>query len=413
MTPHPDVIVIGAGIIGLATAYDLHKLGRNVQILDREEPASQCSSGNAGALSFHSVAPLALPGILANTLKMLGDREGPLYLPPTYLPQASGWLWRFVRSAGEHRVREIATSLAAFFATAQEDHQQLARDIGQETGIRSTGQLHLYRSEEGLAKDAFSWALKSEHGLRTQRINRAEIEALEPNVADPYRIGLLLEDDHSVINPHAYALAIAQKLASNGVHVQRAQVDTLQRDEQGWTVRAGDTTQRARDIVIAAGAWSARLLATLDVHVPLETQRGYHLHVPSSGAQLSRTVVLTDRKVFLTPMDTGLRIAGTVEFGGLERAPDAHRAALLGKHAQEGLRTLDLAGATTWMGHRPCMPDSMPVIGPIRAHRGLWAAFGHGHLGLTGSATTGRLLAQAIATGTPPAALRPFSIERF
>jgi D-amino-acid dehydrogenase len=409
-----DIAIIGAGIIGLALAHHLRKLGRSVTIIDRAEPASQCSMGNAGALSFHSVAPLAMPGVMKNALSMLSDPDGPLYLPPAYLPRAAGWLWRFVRSSGETRVREIAASLSAFFRTADADQRQLAGDVGYAASLRTTGQLHLYRSDAQLAKDALGWALKTEHGLELSRLSGGEIQEIEPDVSREYALGLFLQNDHSVVNPHGYALAIARSVVQAGATLRRAEVQAVRPNAEGWEIAiAGDAPLSARDVVVAAGAWSTQLLAPLGVRLPLESQRGYHVHVPESGTRLSRTVVLTDRKVFITPMDTGLRIAGTVEFGGLVREPNPRRASLLARHAKEGLPSLDLlGGSSSWMGHRPCMPDSMPVLGPALNHRGLWLAFGHGHLGLTGSATTGRLLAKAICSGHAPE-LTPFSMTRF
>ncbi|MDR5880720.1 FAD-dependent oxidoreductase [Caballeronia sp. LZ032] len=409
-----DVAVIGAGIVGLAVAHHVRKLGRSVTLIDRAEPASQCSMGNAGALSYHSVAPLAMPGVLKNAMSMLRDEDGPLYLPPSYLPHAAGWLWRFVRSAGESRVREIASSLSAFFDSAEADHRELAEEAGYAAGLRTTGQLHLYRSDAQLAKDALGWALKTEHGAKLTRLSGGAIQDMEPDVSRDYTLGLFVENDHSVLNPHGYALAIARAVMQAGVSFRRAEVKALRPEAQGWALTlADDSTLFARDVIVAAGAWSTHLLAPLGVRVPLESQRGYHVHVPESGTRLSRTVVLTDRKVFITPMDTGLRIAGTVEFGGLVRQANPRRAALLARHAKEGLPALDLlGGSSTWMGHRPCMPDSMPVLGAVPRHAGLWLACGHGHLGLTGSATTGRLLAKAIHGEAVPE-LDPFSMSRF
>ncbi|KND57421.1 D-amino acid dehydrogenase small subunit [Candidatus Burkholderia verschuerenii] len=409
-----DIAVIGAGVIGLALAHHLRKQGRSVRIIDRAEPASQCSMGNAGALSFHSVAPLAMPGVMKSAMSMLRDPDGPLYLPPAYLPYAAEWLWRFVRSAGETRVREIAASLSAFFRTAEADQRQLASEVGYAANLRTTGQLHLYRSDAHLAKDVLGWAIKTEHGLKLTRIGRDEIRAMEPDVSPDYPIGLFLENDHSVVNPHGYALAIARSIAQAGVTIRRADVTSIRPQADGWQIVTSDASLSARDVVIATGAWSTQLLAPLGVRVPLETQRGYHVHVPESATRLSRTIVLTDRKIFITPMDTGLRIAGTVEFGGLVREPNQRRAALLARHAKEGLPGLDLLGeSSTWMGHRPCMPDSMPVLGSVPKYRGLWLAFGHGHLGLTSSATTGRLLAEAICMGSVASELEAFLVGRF
>ncbi len=407
-------IVVGAGIVGLCVAYYLQRAGREVLILDRELPGSQCSSGNAGALSSRSVAPLAMPGIVRTAIKMMMDPNGPLYLPPSYALQAAPWLFRFIAASSRPRVAAIAAALDRLLSGAVVQHRELARDIGSMVRIGTTGQLHLYPNEASLAKDAGSWALRMQHGLNMERVDGAGIQDLEPVVDPSYQIGLFLPDEGWVAQPYLYAQAIAEALRARGVTIAQDAVRGLVADSEGWNVATAQGSYRASDVVVAAGAWSTQLLAPLGVRVPLESQRGYHLHVPAPGVEVSRTVVLADRKVFITPMDDGLRIAGTVEYGGLRRPADLRRASLLGEHARAGLRGLDLSyGATSWMGHRPCLPDSLPVIGPVPAHPGLWTAFGHGHLGLTGSAPTGRLLAGAMTGSIPFERLDAYSISRF
>jgi D-amino-acid dehydrogenase len=406
--------VVGAGIVGLCTAYYLRKAGCEVVVIDREAPGSQCSSGNAGALSARSVAPLAMPGIIRTAIKMMMDPTGPLYLPPTYMPYALPWLLRFIAASKPPRVAQIAGALAGLLAESVPLHRALARDIGCPQRVGDSGQLHLYPDEAALAKDAGSWALRMQHGETIERLDRAAIRDMEPAVDDGYRVGLFLPDAAWVSQPFRYASAVADKLREMGVVIVQDDVRGLTRDDDGWTIAAGRESHRVDEVVVAAGAWSAKLLGTLGVKVPLETQRGYHLSIPEPGLSVSRVVVLADRKVFITPMEDGLRVAGTVEYGGLTRAPNAQRAALLGDHAKAGLRQLNLSnGANTWMGHRPCLPDSMPVIGEVPSQPGLWTAFGHGHLGLTGSAPTGKLLADVMTGAASAEKLAPFSVARF
>jgi len=406
--------VVGAGIVGLCTAYYLRRAGCEVVVIDRESPGSQCSSGNAGALSSRSVAPLAMPGIVGTAIKMMLDPTGPLYLPPTYALQAMPWLLRFIAASKAPRVAAIAAALSTLLAESIPLHRELARDIGCPQRVGDTGQLHLYPDEAALAKDAGSWALKMQYGETVERLDRAGIQAMEPAIDDRYGVGLFLPESAWVSQPLRYAMALADKLREMGVEIIQDEVRGLTPDSEGWTIATGRGSHRVDEVVVAAGAWSAQLLGTLGVKVPLETQRGYHLSIPSPGMSVSRTVVLADRKVFITPMEDGLRVAGTVEYGGFKRAPSAPRAALLGDHAKAGLKGLDLSqGATTWMGHRPCLPDSLPVIGEVPAHPGLWTAFGHGHLGLTGSAPTGKLLAEVMTGSASAERLAPFSITRF
>lgn len=410
-----DVVVVGAGIVGLAIAHELAKRNLSVTVVERGEPAGECSAGNAGALSYHSFAPLALPGVLSSAVKMMCDPQGPLYVPPLYLPVAASWLLQFVKSAEPSRVYKTAEALAWLLRDAPRDHAQLAEDVGFASEMRSTGQLHLYPSESALAKDAFAWALKSQLGMRMQKVDRKAIRELEPDVSPNYPVGLLLPDDHWLRDSLAYARAIAKASRVRGVTFERASVTALESNALNWRVRAGDRVFSAKHVILASGAWTNSILQSVGLSVPLESQRGYHLHVPDSDTFLSRTIVLADRKVFITPMASGLRIAGTVEFGGTKRPANEHRASLLEHHARAGLPSLNTTrGATTWMGHRPCMPDSMPVLGAAPERPNLWLAFGHGHLGLTGAASTAKLIADCV-TGQPPHCdqLERFSASRF
>ena len=412
-TANSPITIIGAGIVGLCVAYTLRKEGLAVRVIDPEEPGSQCSFGNAGAISAGSIAPLAMPGILKNSAKMLLDPDSPLHVPPHYWLRAAPWLWRFVRSATPQRVEEIASALTDLFAGAVENHRALAREVGCPERVVQTGQLHLYRDEAALQKDAGTWRLRERHGVRCERLEADAIRALEPAVSRDYTVAMFMPDQGAVTHPFAYAQAIAEAARQRGVTFVRDRVQALTREANGWMVQGMHQGYRSAQVVLAAGAWSAQLLRPMGLHVPLESQRGYHLHVASPNVKIGRPVVFADRKVFAAPMEHGLRISGTVEFGGLEMPPTARRAAALGDAAVQGLPGLKLDTPTVWMGHRPCLPDSLPVLGPVRRHPGLWCAFGHGHLGVTGSVNTGRWIAEGLAGKMENDRFSPFAVERF
>lgn len=408
-----SITVIGAGIVGLCVAYALRKEGFTVQVLDPEDPGSQCSFGNAGAISEGSIAPLAMPGVLKNAAQMLLEADGPLYVPPHYWLRAAPWLARFVASATPQRVEEVASALTALFAGALENHQTLAREIGCPERVAQTGQLHLYRDDAALGKDAGGWRLRERHGVRCERLDGAAIRALEPAVSSDYTVAMFMPDQGAVTHPFAYAQAIAEAARQHGVTFVRDRVQALSREADGWTVQGEQRGYRSAQVIMAAGVWSAQLLRPLGLRVPLESQRGYHLHVAEPNLAIGRPIVFAERKVFAVPMEHGLRISGTVEFGGLDMAPTMRRTAALKEAAVQGLPGLALGEPTAWMGHRPCLPDSLPVLGPVRRHPGLWCAFGHGHLGVTGSVNTGRWIAEALAGKKPLEAFTPFAVERF
>jgi glycine/D-amino acid oxidase-like deaminating enzyme len=409
-----SVVVIGAGIVGVCAAWQLARRGASVTLIDRDEPGRGCSFGNAGALSFGSVAPLAMPGVMRDAVSMLFDPAAPLRIPLTYLPKAAPWLTRFVRAARPDAVKRISDALSALLANSIEKHLEILSEVGAIEIVRRTGQLYLYPDEAWLAKDAGSWQLRKEHGLRIERLDRDGILALEPEVGPDYAIGMFTPDQGMSVNPYRQVTAIAAGFARHGGRIARDRVVAIEvENDRVRAVRGESETYPCDHAVICAGAWSVQLLRPLGYALPLESQRGYHVTIASPGVTISRPVVAADRKVFLTPMEEGLRAAGTVEFGGLSRAPTRKRAEYLVRDmARVFPRAQIPADWSFWMGHRPCLPDSLPVLGPSR-HRGLWFNFGHGHLGLTMSAPSGDILARAICGEPSNIDLAPFSFARF
>ena len=409
------IVVVGAGIVGACTAWHLLRRGADVTLIDRDEPGRGCSYGNAGALSSGSVAPLAMPGVMRDALTMLLDPAAPLRIPLPYLPKAAPWLRRFVRASQPKEVRRIAQVLSTLLAHSIEKHVEMLGEIGASDIVRRSGQLYLYPDEKSLRKDAMSWALRQEHGLRIDRLGREDILALEPEVGPDYTIGLFTPDQGMSVNPYRQVTAIASDFVRRGGRIVRDRVTAVELNAADRVAAArGESASYPCDhMVICAGAWSAQLLADLGYALPLESQRGYHVVIASPGIATARPVIAADRKVFLTPMEDGLRVAGTVEFGGLAPPPNRRRAAFLLRDVSRVFpRARVPAEWSPWMGHRPCFPDSLPVMGPSR-HRGLWFNFGHGHLGLTMSATSGDILARAIRGEPSNIDLAPLSFARF
>jgi D-amino-acid dehydrogenase len=392
------ITVIGAGIVGAATAFELAKRGHDVLLVDRDEPGRGCSFGNSGAISPGSVAPLALPGVLASVPRMLLDAQSPLRVPLSYLPRALPWLARFVASATPRNVAHAAAQLDALHAGAVTRHVALAAEVGVPELVLVRGHLHLYADAAALAGDRAAWALREQYGYVPQRLDRAGIVALEPEVDARYSAGAFLADHATVRNPFRYVEAIVRGFVQRGGRVRRAEVRSLSRRNDGWSVETGGESWRCEAVVVTAGAWSRPLLDAQGLSVPLETQRGYHVEFDVE-APVTRTVVLTDRKAFVTPMETGLRVGGTVEIAGLAAPPDWNRARLLADAAHAAFARLrGRAPARRWMGHRPCMPDSVPFVGAVPDRPGLFAAVGHGHLGLTDAPATAERIADAVGT---------------
>lgn len=409
------VIVVGAGIVGLCTAWHLARGGAEVTVVDRAGPGEGTSSGNAGAISQGSVAPLAMPGVLRQVPGMLLDRKGALTIPPAAWPAALPWLWRFVLAARPAEVERIAEGMARLLDGAEARHRDILRAEGAEDLLRDDGQLYLYRDAAQLAKDEAAWTLRRRHGQRIAVLDRAGIEALETGISPDYQVGVFLPEQGHVVNPLRHARTVARGVERMGGTIRRAEVTALLREDGRVSgVRAGGESLRADHVVVAAGAWSAKLLRPLGLRVPLAAQRGYHVMIPDPGAMPRRPLVPADRKAFITPMEEGLRVAGTVEIADADAPPNPQRAALLLDDLRKVLPGARLDSARPfWMGQRPCLPDTLPVMGPVPAVPGLWCCFGHGHLGLTASAPAGAMLARAVLGPPANTDLSPFALERF
>ena len=415
MDKKPSILVIGAGIVGLCCAWHLARQGADVTVVDREGPGEGTSSGNAGAISPGSVAPLAMPGVLKQVPGMLLDSRGALHIPAHYWPIAFPWLWRFVLQARPERVAAIAQALSFLMHGAEERHLEILAAEGALDLIVNNGQLYLYRDAHHLAKDDAAWELRREHGLSLRVLDRVGLLELEPEVSTNYCVAVFVPHQGQSVNPLRQSRVVARGVERMGGRILRGLVSALTTEGHRVTGALVDGVPLDADhVVLAAGAWSANLMAPLGIRVPLESQRGYHIMLTDPGVMPRRPLVPADRKAFLTPMEDGLRIAGTVEFGGTETSPNPARAALLLEDLAKVYPQADTRGAKPhWMGHRPCLPDSLPVVGPVKAWPGLWCAFGHGHLGLTASAPTAALLAAAMLGPKPNSDLTPYGIERF
>jgi glycine/D-amino acid oxidase-like deaminating enzyme len=408
------IVVVGAGIVGVCTAWHLLRRGAHVTLIDRDAPGRGCSYGNAGAVGPGSIVPLAMPGIMRDALRMLLNPAAPLRIPVSYLPKAAPWLARFVGASKPEEVRRISDVLATLLAHSIERQIEILSEIGAPEILRRTGLLCLYPNEKALAKDAMAWTLRRDHGLRVEQIARADILALEPEIGPDYTIGMFMPEQGMSTNPYRQVTAIASDFAKHGGRIVRDRVVAIEVENDCVRAVRGENASYACDhAVICAGAWSTQLLAGLGYALPLESQRGYHVTIASPGIEVTRCVTAADRKVFLTPMEDGLRVAGTVEFGGLTRPPTRKRAEFLVRDLSRVFPRAQVPPDWSfWMGHRPCFPDSLPVMGPSR-HRGLWLNFGHGHLGLTMSATSGDILVRVICGEPPNIDLAPLSFERF
>ena len=408
------VIVIGAGIVGTCTASYLLRDGHDVVLIDAEGPGEGCSKGNAGALSPGSCIPLSGPGMLSKIPTWLFDPLGPLRIRPAYLARALPWLMRFVRAGRAENIAKLADALRALHANTFENYAPLVENANCQDLIRRTGTLTVYKTDESLADSQRDWQLREERQIKQQVLESGELHDLVPDLSADYKYGVLLPDHGFVASPYRLVRRLAEQFAHDGGHIERGRVTSIiVRDGRVCGVRSSDSELTADRVVVAAGAWSSRLVSDLGIRVPLESQRGYHATATGSSVAPALPVVSAETKVYATPMEDGLRFAGTVEFAGLDAPPDFRRAEALIALAKDMFPAFAFGDVSQWMGHRPTLPDSLPVIGAAPNHPGLMFAFGHGHHGMTGASTTGAIIASLVSGRPSPIDLVPYRSNRF
>ncbi len=409
-----SAIVIGAGIIGTACALQLARAGVRVRLIDPEEPGSACSSGNAGSISEESIVPMALPGMLAKVPGWLMDPEAPLHVRWRYVPRAAPWLLRWIVASSESNAAASAAALRPFLSGAVDAYADLLGAGSFDALVRRRGQLIVWESTAPSRSERAAHALRERHGVAMRWLGPAEIAEIEPNLAGHFARGLLLERHGQVVDPKRVVSALARDFIAVGGAVVRARVARLVPTGAGGRVILDDGSELGADrIVVSAGAWSRELARQAGVNVPLETERGYHAMIDGAAAICSRPVMHGDLSFIATPMADGLRIAGTVEIAGLSAPPDYRRAQVLLAQARRMFRGLDTQQASYWMGLRPSVPDSVPVIGEAPSAGGILFAFGHGHLGMTGAPATARIIRDLALDRKPNIDLAPFRPDRF
>jgi D-amino-acid dehydrogenase len=405
-------VVIGAGIVGLSSALYLQRDGHRVTILDPREPGTATSFGNAGGIVVSSCVPLGTPGVLRQVPGMLFDPKSALSVRWRYLPRAMPWLVDFVRASRPSRVEEISKALTALNAGATEAWRDLMRDCGSTDLIRQVGWLKVYETTAGFEKAAANRALERRRGHRIDELSVDELRQLEPNLAPIFRHASIDWECSFILEPIKVTTAMAATFIARGGRIERDSVMSLSRDTEGVRVSSEQGSRVVETAILAAGSWSRKFLSDLGVRPKLESERGYHLMLPTPERNVGRPVVNVERHFVLSPMQSGLRLASGEELAGLEAPPDFTRIKRLLPEAKRMLPGLDTEIVDSWLGRRPATPDSLPVIGKAPGLEGVICAFGHGHLGMTQGPVTGRIVADVVAGRDPQVALSHFSPTR-
>jgi len=409
-----DIVVIGAGVVGLSVAIAAQMRGFNVTVIDREGPAAGASAGNAGAFAFTDILPLASPGILKKAPKWLLDPLGPLSIPPAYALNIAPWMFRFWRACSAARVAHSTSAQTALMDLSRAELEPFLSATGTLPMLRKEGNLQVYESDAEFRASLSGWDARELHGIEFQHMDAAEMAGIQPGISPRFIRGTFTPGWYSIADPKFYTLALAENFRARGGVVEIAEVKGLRPTADGVdVVLAGDVACSAGKVVLSAGAFSHRIARTLGENIPLETERGYNTTLPSDALDLRTQVTFGGHGFVVTRLTSGIRVGGAVELGGLSLPPNFARSEAMLKKAKTFLPGLKTEGGTQWMGFRPSMPDSLPAIGRAKVTANVVYAFGHGHLGLTQSAGTARLVADLLQDQPPAVDLKPFSPSRF
>jgi D-amino-acid dehydrogenase len=412
------VAVLGGGAVGVASASWLLRDGHDVTIIEPNGIAEGSSFGNAGCLNPSSVVPMSMPGNLSKVPGWLLDPMGPLSIRLSYAAKIAPWLYQFIKAGTPERVRQQAAALKGLLHDSASVYAPLVKDARAEHLIRRNGHLCVYRTRADFEGDAFAWQLRREQGIRFDVLEHDALWQQEPSLSRDYEIGVFFPDNAHTVDPNKLIGSLADAFLRDGGHLVKARATGFEMAEGRLTgIRTDSGVLQADCTVVAAGAHSKPFAAEMGDSIPLDTERGYHIIIKDPEVVPRTSILDASGKFVSTPMDMGLRLAGTVEFAGLKAEPDWRRARkllALGQQLFPALREgYPEDRLQMWMGFRPSMPDSLPVIGRSRRSRDVIYAFGHGHVGLAGGAQTGRLVADLVAGRDPIIPIHAFRPDRF
>lgn len=408
------VAIIGAGIVGVSTAIWCLRDGHDVILIDKKGPAEGTSFGNGGVLASCAVVPVTVPGLLKKAPRMLFDPNQPLFLKWSYLPKLAPWLLKYMRTANAEAVHKRAAAMTPIIGDSVADHQALAAGTGAEKWIKPSDYLYVYRDRAHFESDAFGWNVRAQNGFNWETLEGDAFTQFDPCFNPKLGFATKMENHGRISDPGQYVKDLAAHAIAQGARLVIGEVSDIVRENGAVTgVRVGGETLDCDAAVVATGAWSGPLAKKLGINVPLESERGYHLELWEPSIMPRVPVMIAEAKFVATPMEGRLRLAGVVEFGGLDAPRSRTPFALLEKNIREAIPGLTWKETKEWMGHRPSISDSIPLIGEVPKVKGAYLGFGHDHVGLTGGPKTGRLLAQLISGRNPNIDLTPYSPARF
>lgn len=409
-----NIIVVGAGIVGVSCAIWLQRSGHHVTIVDRAGPASGTSHGNAGVLAAGAIIPVTTPGLLRRAPGMLLNRDAPLFLRWSYLPKLLPFLAKYMRFANDAHVDRYGAAMSSLMHDTVDQHRQLAKGTPAESYITDDDYCFGYATNASFEADAYGWEKRKAAGYDFEVVSGADFATDDPAFGTAFETVVRCKNHGRISDPGAYVKALAEHFISQGGKLNICEVEDVDVAEgviTGLQTTKGQMT--ADHIVFAMGPWSKAIAHKLGVKVPFESERGYHLEFINPSIMPKTPMMVASGKFVLTPMDGRLRSAGVIEFGGLENGPSRGPFELLRRQVAELLPDMECDEVVEWMGHRPAPADSLPLIGANDAFGRSYSAFGHQHVGLTGGPKTGRIIADLIGGKKPNIDLAAFDPMKY
>jgi len=409
-----DVVVAGSGIVGICCALALNEAGFKVLLIDRDEPGQGASYGNAGVISPWSLVPQSVPGLWQKIPKWLLKSDGPIAIKPSYLFQLIPWTLRFLWQGRIDRMREISEAMKVLNQNNVGLFKDLLAGTGHESLVQDSYYVHAYRNADQANLNSFEYAIRREQGAELERIDRQELQAMEPALSKDFNAAILIKGQARTLSPGKIGQVLMDKFTRQGGQFKKAQIEKIQPTANGkWITSTDQCDLKSDKIVLSLGAWSKNLLKPLGINVPLEAERGYHLEYANPRIELNHSVMDVDMKIVASSMAGGLRAAGTAEFAGLDSPPNMKRIKSLNRSVQNMLPDLNSTESSHWMGTRPSFPDSLPCIGESARLPGLYTAFGHSHFGLMMAPKTGEIISDLVSGKSPGLDISPYRLERF
>lgn len=408
------VTIIGSGIVGICSALSLLEKGFEVEMIDRNPPAEGASSGNAGVISPWTCIPQSMPGIWKNVPKWIVDPEGPISIRPGYLLKFMPWALKFLRSGNVDRLQAIGDAMSALNRPNVDLYRYHLNGTGSEHLVSDSVYVHAYKNPAGANLSHLGWRLRQERDVPMEVVNAGELQEIEPAISKDYKAAVIIKDQARALDPGAIGKVLAEKAMSLGATFRQVTINKITPGDNGsWTLDTDQGELKAEKLIIAAGAWSARLLESLGVKVPLEAERGYHLVFQNPGVTVNNSIMDTEGKFVVSSMLAGVRCAGTAEFAGLDAEADYRRAHVFKRMVKRLLPDINIDDTKEWSGIRPSFPDSLPCIGNVPGYENLFTAFGHSHYGFGMAPNTGRVVAGVVSGEPVNIDLAPYSITRF